>query len=485
VVELSQDLRRYLDGLPVKARPATFFYRSGKWIRRHGIAVTVGALAAALILAFAGVAWVEARNAQRRFDEVRSLAHSVIFDLHDAIAPLPGSTAARNLLIARALEYLERLSKDAGNDPKLAWEVALAYERIGIVQGFAPESNLGNGAAALESFKKSVAILSKLSASASYTRQLQRDYIRVLNHLAFSYGHNADYQSERETAQKCVAIAEGFLASHPGDPLAIADLANGLGTLADSLTDQKQYAEAALLRERVLALTLENEKAQPANPERRRNLALAYKKLAALYGVLHRYEDSRRSYEEARKIDEARLQAHPGDRAASMDLSFDYSDLGWVSSRLEDEPAALESHLKALELRQQAAKSDPNDARAASAVATSTSRIANTYQRLGDLDRAMDWFKRAIALRTAARDSRASDPGASSELARARQDLGELYEEMAQKKHRPEALASAASEYAQALSLYSDLRARGKLAKVDSEKIDELSGQLARVRAAR
>lgn len=102
VDDLASDLRRHLSGLPVRARPATFLYRAGKLLRRHRVAIPAGALAAILILAFAGAAWWQARRAQRRFQEVRSLAHSVMFDLHDAIAPLPGSTAARNLLVARA-----------------------------------------------------------------------------------------------------------------------------------------------------------------------------------------------------------------------------------------------------------------------------------------------------------------------------------------------------------------------------------------------
>ena len=53
------------------------------------------------------------RIAERRFDEVRSLARSVVFELHDAIAPLPGSTAARELLVRRALVYLDNLAAEA------------------------------------------------------------------------------------------------------------------------------------------------------------------------------------------------------------------------------------------------------------------------------------------------------------------------------------------------------------------------------------
>jgi hypothetical protein len=104
VRELAADARRHLEGRPVLARPATLRYRAAKLLRRHRLAIPAVALAALLIVGFAATAWWQARRAQRRFQEVRSLAHSVLFELHDAIEKLPGSTAARELLVRRALE---------------------------------------------------------------------------------------------------------------------------------------------------------------------------------------------------------------------------------------------------------------------------------------------------------------------------------------------------------------------------------------------
>src|ERR1019366_3105138 len=114
--ELAGDLRRYLEGRPVLARPATLRYRAAKMVRRHKVAVPAAAVAALLIIGFAATTWWESRRAERRFQEVRGLAHSVMFELHDAIEKLPGSTAARELLVRRALEYLQNLSREAGNN---------------------------------------------------------------------------------------------------------------------------------------------------------------------------------------------------------------------------------------------------------------------------------------------------------------------------------------------------------------------------------
>ncbi len=104
VERLSQDIRRYLEGLPVTARPDTLFYRADKFVRRHRVAVAAGLLVAVSLVGGAGVAVFEARRsrqsealAQKRFNDVRRLANEYLFEFHDAIRNLPGATPARLL----------------------------------------------------------------------------------------------------------------------------------------------------------------------------------------------------------------------------------------------------------------------------------------------------------------------------------------------------------------------------------------------------
>jgi len=164
VDEFAADLRRFLEGRPVAARRPTWRYRAVRVAARHRVAVPAGALALLLIVGFAAFGWWEARRSERRFNQVRGLAHAVMFELYDAIAPLSGSTGARALLGRRALEYLENLSREAGGNRSLQREVALGYARIGEVEGDLAESSLGQVATALESRRKAAAILERLSA---------------------------------------------------------------------------------------------------------------------------------------------------------------------------------------------------------------------------------------------------------------------------------------------------------------------------------
>jgi len=67
----------------------------------------------------AHVARTEKARAERRFNDVHQLANSFLFQFHDAIKDLPGSTPARKLVVEKARQYLDSLAKEAGNDASL------------------------------------------------------------------------------------------------------------------------------------------------------------------------------------------------------------------------------------------------------------------------------------------------------------------------------------------------------------------------------
>src|SRR6185369_771018 len=125
-----------------------------------------------------GVAVVQARaaererlRAERRFADVRRLASSFLFEFHDAIQDLPGSTAARELVVRKALEYLDGLAAEAGDsgdghsgDRGLLAELAQAYQRVGDVQGMPYRASLGHTEDALRSYEKALALRRRLIA---------------------------------------------------------------------------------------------------------------------------------------------------------------------------------------------------------------------------------------------------------------------------------------------------------------------------------
>ena len=119
VEQVAEDIVRHLDGLPVTARPDTWRYRAGKFASRHRLAVAASmvvflTLVTAVVLTTAAERTAVAARAQsqRRFQEMLAMANSSLFEIHDAIVALPGSTPARAVLVRRALGYLDFLAED-------------------------------------------------------------------------------------------------------------------------------------------------------------------------------------------------------------------------------------------------------------------------------------------------------------------------------------------------------------------------------------
>jgi tetratricopeptide (TPR) repeat protein len=476
VADFAADVRRYLNGQPIMARRATFLYRTGKMWRRHRVAIPAGAAGLGLILAFAGTAWWEARRAERRFNDVRGLAHAVMFDLHDAIARLPGSTPARELLVRQALDYLERLSREAGNNAGLSREIALGYERVGDVEGNLADSNLGKTIAAAVSYQKSADILQRLRARYPADAGIRHEYLRVEAGLAGTYAANGHFDVALQLSRRNLQVAEEGLRQRPNDPAAMGEAGAALSTLADRFTDQQRYADAISLRERELELEQKVVRANPGSEDSVRTLAIAAKRLAALYGVTGRLAEARKQYEAARTIDERRWAISPSDMRVALDLSYDDSDLGWVAGRTGDHAVALEDYRRALDLRQMAADADPHNFRAASGVAVSTWKIGLQLKHQGKPAEAIAQYRRAIALF----EQLTAAPQASWTT---RRDMADVHENAAKAWLDLKDRRQAAAEYAAARKIYAALKAAGLLPQPQWGRIEELA--IAERKAAR
>ncbi|MET0645027.1 MAG: protein kinase [Pyrinomonadaceae bacterium] len=223
VEQFAEDIRRHLSELPVSARPDTFAYRTSKFVRRNRVGVVAASLIfLALIAGILGTAY-QARVAQReraraekRFEQVRKLANNVVFKYHDAIASLPGATATREMLVKDATEYLDNLSQDAQDNPALAQELALAYLKIGNVQGQTNVANLGDSGGALASYRKSVGILEELSRRDPRNVEYLKNLHQATAQAAYLLVRVQQWKEAEAAGQRLLDISQQLVALEPG-----------------------------------------------------------------------------------------------------------------------------------------------------------------------------------------------------------------------------------------------------------------------------
>lgn len=230
VEQFAGDIRRHLNGLPVIARPATFFYRVEKFITRNRLSVIAGMLIF-LVLAggIAATSWQayraeqqrqiaerQKRNAEQRFRQVRELANNIVFKYYDEAQKLPNSTVMRQMFVDDSLAYFNSLAEDASADDGLKSELARTFLRIGAVQGRPSSPNLGNTSGALENYRKGIELLEFLAESSGDTR-LQGDLIAAYTDYAVILRQSGNKAESAEIFQKANALAEKYAQSSPND----------------------------------------------------------------------------------------------------------------------------------------------------------------------------------------------------------------------------------------------------------------------------
>ena len=344
VEQLADDLARYLDGRAVRAHAGSGAYRARKFVTRHRGAVAAAAVAIVSLITAAVVSTWQAQVARRereradaRFGDVRKLANAVVGPLYDAIAKVPGSTAAQNLLVKEALTYLDGLEAQAADDVDLKAELAAAYEKIGDVQGNMYVANLGDAT----------------GANASYVKML--------------------------------ALRKAVRAARPGDVPARLALAEAERRVGDMGVAEGRLDDAIVAYERALAVMADS--ATPATDEAALLIAVRIRqRLGVALNRASRRDEAARYFEEALGVIEPLASGSAMSDAVRQSVMGAHSNLGDVYFYQERFADALKQFEIGLTLARQQAAVSKDGALATRNLHLSTLRVAIVLEEMGRLD---------------------------------------------------------------------------------------------------
>jgi serine/threonine protein kinase len=369
VQEFSEDLRRHLAGLPVSAMADTNLYRIGKFVKRHRAGVLAGVFMFLSLLAGISVAiWqaVEARKertkAERRFNEVRQLANSLVFEFHDSIQNLPGSTPFRELLVSRALEYLDKLAGEAGQDRSLQLELAEAYDKIGDIQGGFGTSHLGQRQKASESYRKALEIREALVLAEPNSSDLRRKLSVSYTKLGETLWIEVDTNGALEAYGKSLEINKNLSADLPDDLQIRWDLALAFGKFG-YLQGAAGHRDEALENTRKAVVIMEEIAASdPHNAKIQGDLALSYDRVAEmLTGLTENHAEALVLFRKSQKIGETLAAADPLNTKLRRGQAVGDFNVALVSAKLGDTKTALENSNRALSIIKDLVSADPQN----------------------------------------------------------------------------------------------------------------------------
>jgi eukaryotic-like serine/threonine-protein kinase len=323
--QFAEDIRRHIEGLPIRASEDSWSYRTGKFVRRHKIGVAFAALLAIVLMASAAALYLQnlrvARERDAAVTERRTADETVSFFLDLFRLADPGETRG-NAITAREIldKGAERIRTELKSQPavqaSMMEAIAQVYENLGLEDKAAPLLRAALATRRRVSGERSEAYAKtlKMAAQFAYDRgqyaaaraQVNQD-LRLWRELG---GEQSDgYADALQLDADIDAVEERFDSAGPkyrqlldlyqhldgADSLQRATVMNNYGLM---LYDAKKYADAEKLQRQALAIREKRlGKDDPDISESLNNLAIVLSSTG-------RFAESRKLQQEALDLDE-------------------------------------------------------------------------------------------------------------------------------------------------------------------------------------
>jgi eukaryotic-like serine/threonine-protein kinase len=448
---LRSDIEALRGSLPVAAMRGARHYLVRKFIARHRVGVFAAGLAFALLLmAFAATSWsyvrAEAARAETetRFEQTRSIAKTLLFDVFDEVSRVPGATAAREKLARTGSDYLDALSSDPNAPLDVKLEAGQGYFRLAQVTGDGQSAQLGKYEETNELLAKSEAILKPLHVAHPDNKEMTKAFAGLLLEQARIniYNNNRPEEARKQalaaqqllTSFKPVAMqtawllasalqiqgdcdlwaeaypaartrlkgVEIFLSSLPsqltGDPAMLALRATNLRLLGEAFHKLKQVESARLTLDQSVKVARALAATDPSHPDRARRLALALRYRGIVHRTNLRDPLARASIEEAVRIARRLRERDPRD-AGALTLFVVTSEV--YAQILADSRDYTQSYAMGAEVfaaNQYRVKLAGNTPGAIRSMATATSTRGTNHYNGADYAGACKWWRESLDL---------------------------------------------------------------------------------------
>lgn len=354
--ELAAELTRWLRGLPVSARPATFRYRAGKFLRRHRLATALIGLMSALALAFVVVVVVLLARTRVERDRATQMS-ALLTDLFEVAEPSPeqGSSITAKALLDRGAERAAvRLQDQPDSRARFLATLGRLYQQLGLYDR------------AAASLKEALVLQRALVGERSV------EVADLTDQLARVKAGAGEFREAEPLFRDALALRRALL---PADDQRIA---NSINNLALVRHDLGRYEEAEPLYREIVG----GEGHPGKDPD-----GATLGNLALLYFDLGRFEESEAAY---RRLVDLRVRIYGQD---DLETAYAYDELGMVLSARGKHVEGKAEIERGLRIRRQRVGDEHRD------VARSLSHLASVERVMGDLDAAEQHQRQALALR--------------------------------------------------------------------------------------
>ncbi|MEM0928026.1 MAG: serine/threonine-protein kinase [Pseudomonadota bacterium] len=463
------DLDRYHEIRPVTAVENSWRYRGARLFERRRLRVLASVVAVLGIIGTSivtSVLFVRAQTAeqeaQQRFDEVRSLARTLMFDIYDSVENLTGGFEARSIVIETVQNYLDTVSALETSQADLRLEAALGYHRLADVQGDFTGASQGRVRESQENIEAALSLVEAVLSEAPGSPEANHVKATIREWQASNALFRArDTELAMELAFDAAAVIGQALAADPDNTayqktnLAILKITAQINQYGGNGSEAAAgFADAIEAAETLLTVD---------NDERGLQIIANLKRdLGTLLIDLEREEEAIAMLSDALRDIDGFIAAFPEDQDGQHVKMVSAWQLAIAQQRLERYDEASEAISVAMQIARAAAASDIGNVNARRELAVISATAAELDVIAGRIDQAKET---ADAVLTAFQQPYTEDPdnpGFAMDVAYAYDFIAGFYESI---DDQP----AACQFYRDGVPIFEDLAAKDALTPYDQE----------------
>lgn len=414
--DLAEDLDRFANGEPIRSRHVGIIGRSIRWANRHPLAAIPIAISCLLLLTLIIGGWLyntqlRATNkhlveANRRTERLslagQDLASWALFTHTDSLRKIEGSSTTQLELADRMQQYLNEISTQVADDPKLTTAVAEAYERLAQIQGDPSEQNTGQTSAAFANYQHAMKLRKKLLDLAPNDERRQMNYATVVSNLGNVMAALGEFDNAIEAQQEAIDIVSPIAKNSSHDRakllmvsfvIRIGDTNRDLGSL---LQAEESYLHALELTEEITVDGLEDE----IPPD-----AIVFNRLSELNLRLYEQTNDQSRLEKSHQyciaqmtslenMSDARKQDADIQRQKTQALSLNAK----LQEKLHGASNSIETRIQLVELTGGRAKLDPQNITLQRDWSIELSQLGSLYLDTDENDKAIDCYLQSLEI---------------------------------------------------------------------------------------
>ena len=400
---LINDLQRFIQHWPVKAVGDSLAYRSKKFFQRNWRSLSVSAAIAVITAVGLGTSYWQANIAEQRFDQLHTLTESLLFDVHDSVADLPGSTETRELIAAQALSYLDGLSANSKNEPEVLFSLAQGYLRLGRVLGSPTNANLGDSQGALKHYQHSLRIIDQLLRQAPSNPEYLRTKALALQNISEIEANLNDVNQAVDRLKDATQILAALHSLYPGNRIYHMDYVINLVKLGD-ITGNRTFVNTGESEQAKnyyqQALNTLSVDSQENNRDWRfeRYQALILERLGAIETDQKNVQLAQGYYQKSKAARLKLAEQHPDKIEIQRDAGVAHGKMGDIYVLLSEPDKALSEYLSAMKIYQGLVDIDPSNVSAQLTLAIGMEYVGDGYRLTANPDKAVDFYNQSLNL---------------------------------------------------------------------------------------